>query len=164
MTVVKDTAYRLPLRLSARARVAVVVPRPEDLTPADTSSYLVPALAAAARRHHENLEEVVIPMAPSPREVRRLLAALTRYDLVILGTINAAAHAGQATLVRELSRKGVPTVAVALRLPYDLKAYPEVPTYVCAYGILPPSMDALADALWGRIPFRGHLPARLDIG
>jgi beta-N-acetylhexosaminidase len=50
-------------------------------------------------------------------------------------------------------------VAAALRLPYDLAAYPEAQTYLCAYSILPPAMDALADAIWGRAPISGHLPA-----
>src|SRR5262245_45600763 len=37
VTLVRDTAGRLPVRLAAEDRIAVVVPRPEDLTPADTS-------------------------------------------------------------------------------------------------------------------------------
>src|SRR5205807_2111339 len=51
-TLVRDTARSLPLRLPPNAKLAVVVPRPEDLTPADTSSYVTPALAAAVRRYH----------------------------------------------------------------------------------------------------------------
>ena len=42
-----------------------------------------------------------------------------------------------------------------------LAAYPGVETYACTYSILPPSMEALAEALWGRIPFRGTLPVSL---
>ena len=52
-------------------------------------------------------------------------------------------------------------VAVALRLPSDIAAYPDVPTYMCTYSIQPASLDALADALWGRIPFVGRLPVEL---
>ena len=46
-------------------------------------------------------------------------------------------------------------------MPYDLAAYPGVETYACTYSILPPSMEALAEALWGRIPFVGTLPVSL---
>ena len=49
-------------------------------------------------------------------------------------------------------------VTVALRTPWDLDAYPRARTHVAAYGILPPTMDALAAALVGAIPFRGRLP------
>ncbi|MEI7772833.1 MAG: hypothetical protein WCI67_22780, partial [Chloroflexales bacterium] len=78
---------------------------------------------------------------------------------VIVGTINAGQQPGQAALVRELLRRGVAVVAAALRLPYDLAAYPEAPTYLCAYSVLPPAMDALAAAIWGHAPISGRLPA-----
>jgi len=164
MTLVRDADGRLPIRLSPAARMAVVLPRPEDLTPADTSSTVVPALAAAVRRHHTGLEEHGIAMNPSDGEVRALRERLSGLDLVIVGTINADSHPGQAALVASLVSGGTPTVAVALRMPYDLGAYPSAPTYACAYGILPPSMEALADALWGRAPFPGRLPVSLPAG
>jgi beta-N-acetylhexosaminidase len=161
VTLVRDFAKRLPLRLPAKARVAVVVPRPEDLTPADTSSYETPALGAAVRRHHRSAEELTIAMNPEWTEVRSLLNHLRDFDLVIVGTINAAAYAAQATFVNGLLEQHTPVVAVALRMPYDVTAYPEVPTYACTYSILRPALDALADALWGEIPFAGKLPVTL---
>jgi beta-N-acetylhexosaminidase len=161
VTLVRDTARRLPLRLAARDRVAVVVPRPEDLTPADTSSYLVPALAEAMRRHHPQVDELLVPMSPGTGEVRALCRALEGYDLVVVGTINAAHNPAQAALVKAASRLRAPLVVVALRMPYDLAAFPEVRTYACTYSILPPSMDAVAAALFGRIPFAGRLPVAL---
>ena len=42
---------------------------------------------------------------------------------------------------------GKPTVTLALRTPWDLLAYPSARTHVCSYGILAPSMEALAAAL-----------------
>jgi beta-N-acetylhexosaminidase len=80
---------------------------------------------------------------------------------VIVGTINATGHPGQARLVKALVKQGTPAIAVALRMPYDLAAYPEAGTYACAYSILPPAMDALADALFGKIAFTGTLPVSL---
>jgi beta-N-acetylhexosaminidase len=161
VTLVRDHPKRLPVRLDADDRIAVVVPRPEDLTPADTSSYLVPALAAAVGRHHAQVDEFFVSMNPSASDVRALLETLSAYDLVILGTINATGHSGQAALVRAVVKQGTPAVAVALRMPYDLAAYPEAGTYACTYSILPPAMDALADALFGKIPFKGTLPVSL---
>jgi beta-N-acetylhexosaminidase len=161
VTLVRDQAKRLPLRLPAEARIAVVVPRPEDLTPADTSSYLVPSLAAAVRGHHRCTDEFFVGMNPSEAEVASLRDTLSRYDLAIIGTINASVLPGQAALVNAVVEQGTPTIAVALRMPYDLRAYPKVPTYVCTYSILPPSMEAVAGALWGKVPFRGRLPVSL---
>ncbi|MDQ2807555.1 MAG: glycoside hydrolase family 3 C-terminal domain-containing protein, partial [Chloroflexota bacterium] len=132
-----------------------------DLTPADTSSYITPALAAALRRYHPAVEEFRIPLDPPAGAVADLRARLAAFDLVVIGTINATAHAGQAALVNALLADGTPTVAVALRLPYDLQAYPAAPTYLCTYSLLESSMTALAAALWGRQPCSGRLPVAI---
>jgi beta-N-acetylhexosaminidase len=161
VTLVRDRDGLVPVRLKPEARVAVVVPRPEDLTPADTSSYLVPSLAEAVRRHHPRTDQFLVSMNPAPADIQELRAKLGGYDLAILGTINATGHPGQAALVDAVLDQGTPTVAVALRMPYDLRAYPRVSTYACTYSILAPSMEAVADALWGRIPFKGRLPVSL---
>jgi beta-N-acetylhexosaminidase len=49
-------------------------------------------------------------------------------------------------------------VTVALRTPFDLAAYPSSATHVCSYGVLEPSCEAAAAALFGERPFRGRLP------
>jgi beta-N-acetylhexosaminidase len=161
LTLVRDTAGRLPLQLAADARVAAVVPRPEDLTPADTSSFESPALAAALRRYHPAVDEFIIPLNPTEAEVAALREQMRGYDLAVVGTINAPAHPGQAALVNAVLADGVPLVAVALRLPYDIMSYPSAPTYVCTYSLQPPSLEALAAALWGHGPFAGRLPIPL---
>ena len=163
MTLVRDTAQRLPLHLRPGAKIAVVVPRPEDLTPADTSSYVTPALAAALRHYHPHVDEFFIAMNPGMSEVKSMREKLKSYDLAVVGTINATAHRGQADLVNALLKQGTPLIAVALRMPYDLAVYREAPTYACTYSILPPAMEAIAAALWGRIPFGGKLPVTVPL-
>jgi beta-N-acetylhexosaminidase len=160
ITLVRDRAGLLPLELPANARVAVVMPAPGDLTPADTSSAVAPGLASALRTAGLAVDEFLTGRDPTPSEIAALRDAAGRFDLLVVGTIDAwRGSSSQATLVAELVGTGVPTVAVALRTPHDLASYPRAGTYVCTYGILPPSMDALASALLGRIPFRGRLPA-----
>ena len=68
---------------------------------------------------------------------------------------------GQAALVRALLADGLPTVVAALRLPYDLAAFPEAPTFVCAYSIVQPSLEALEAALWSAAPVEGRLPVSI---
>jgi beta-N-acetylhexosaminidase len=86
---------------------------------------------------------------------------LHQFDCLILCTLNAFASAGQAELVRQALRLGIPTIVVALRMPYDLAVFPEAPTFVCAYSIQEPSMQALAQALVGKIEFQGCLPVSI---
>jgi beta-N-acetylhexosaminidase len=161
VTLVRDRPKLLPLRLAANARVAVVAPKPEDLTPADTSSYLTPQLAAAVRRHHPCADEFLIPLSPDSAEIGALCDALAGYDLVIAGTINATDQTGQAALLNALLKRQALVIAIALRTPFDLHTYPDAPVYACTYSILGPSMDSVADALWGKIRFRGEMPVTL---
>jgi beta-N-acetylhexosaminidase len=161
ITLVRDRAGLLPLRLKPEARIAVIVPKPIDLTPADTSSYVTPGLAAALRRYHPNVDEYLIPYAPQEAEIAILIDQLRDYNILILGTLNAHASPGQAEFVRQALKLGLPAVVVALRLPYDLTVFPEAQTYVCTYSILEPSMQALAKALFGQIKFAGQLPVSI---
>jgi beta-N-acetylhexosaminidase len=161
ITLVRDEAGLLPLNLPAGARVAAIMPRPADLTPADTSSYMTPALAPAIRAYHTNVDEFVIGQKPAEGEIRALRERAGDYDLLIIGTISAHLQLEQATLVNELLASGVPAVTVALRTPYDLSAYPAARTHLCAYGIEPVTLAALASALWGAIPCNGRLPVTI---
>jgi len=158
LTLVRDEAGLLPLRLSPGARLGVIVPRPQDLTPADTSSYVQLSLAAALRRYHPQVEEFVIQVDPPDAQVREAYNFAAGCDLVIAGTINAREHPGQAALVNMLLQEGPPTIPVALRMPYDLEAYPAAPIYLCTYSIQPPAIEALAEALFGRLQPGGRLP------
>ena len=78
-----------------------------------------------------------------------------------MGTVNAYTQSKQAVLVQEILNTGIPAVVVALRLPYDLRAFPKAQTYICTYSILEPSMKALASAMFGKSGFSGHLPVSI---
>lgn len=161
ITLVRDQANLLPLRLGSNQRIAVIIPKPQDLTPADTSSYIIPALASSLRAYHQYVDEFIIPYAPAKSDISSLLLQLEGYDLVVIGTINAYTQPGQETLVEEILRMGIPTIVAALRLPYDLAAFPEAPTYLCTYSILEPSMRALAKAVFGHREIKGCLPVAI---
>lgn len=158
VTLVRDQTKILPLRLTSGQSVAVIVPKPIDLTPADTSSYETLSLTSALRKFHPNVDELTVAYAPSPQEVAQVVERISNYDLVVIGTINAFSEPRQQELVREILRRKISTIVVALRLPYDLTAFPEAPTYVCTYSILEPSMKAVASALFGQSEFKGQLP------
>lgn len=161
VTLVRDNARLLPLRLSPDARIAVIVPELRDLTPADTSSYETCGLADAVRQFHPNTESLVVPADPTTEEIAAITKACQTSNLVIVGTVNAFAQRGQAALVEALLATGLPTVVAALRMPYDLANFPAAPTFACTYSVQQPSMEALAAALFGRIAWQGRLPVSI---
>ncbi len=161
ITLVRNDDRLLPLKPVADARIAVVQSMPSDLTPADTSSMVPPTLASGLRSRLAGVEEILLPASPGDADVAALRDRLPAFDLVVLGTFSAHLQPVQAALAAAGLASGKPTVTVALRTPWDLTAYPSARTHVCSYGILPPSMDALAAALLGESPFVGRLPVEI---
>jgi beta-N-acetylhexosaminidase len=172
VTLVRDPDRVLPLRLSVGDRVAVVAPVPVDLTPAETSSYLQLGLATALSERGLEVDEFTTPLDPTAADVSALTAATVGHLITIVCTFDAVSFSGQVALVSSLTGSGIAgtvgeahgrrVVAVALRSPYDVAVFPPEATAACTYGIQPPQIDALADALVGRIPFSGRLPVNLE--
>lgn len=149
LTLVRDPAQVLPLRVPGDATIVAIMPTPLDLTPADTSSTVPPGLGAALRALGRTVEELVIPADPDAADIAaaRRLAARPDVAAVIVGTIDAVHHRGQAELVRAVAGTGPPTVGVALRGPWDVESYPERVAAACTYSIHPAALEALAEAL-----------------
>ena len=161
ITLVCDQKQYLPLKLEAGKRIAVIMPASKDLTPADTSSYVKPRLADSLRIYHPNVDEFNIPFSPTPQESASTLERICDYDIIIAGTINAYAEERQARFIRDLLRTGKPVIVIAMRLPYDLAAFPHAPTYLCTYSILDPSVNAVAKAIFGFSRMTGQLPVSI---
>jgi len=161
ITLVRNNANLLPLKLKPEQHMAVIIPKPVDLTPADTSSYITLGLGKALRQYHPYVDEYNLSYAPDKKESTSLLEHLRGYDMLIIGTLNAYTSPGQAEFVNQALKLSIPSVVVSLRLPYDLSVFPEAETYTCTYSILEPSMQALAKALFGKIRFNGKLPVSI---
>ena len=161
LTLVRDDASNLPLRLGAEERILAIMPRPVDLTPADTSSTIPPGLAGALRTVHPHVDELVVGFAPDDAEIATARRCAADAAMVVVGTIAAEPGSAQADLVDALLATGRPVVTAALRTPWDLLAYPDAGTHLCTYSVLPDSLEALALALVGRLEPSGTLPVPL---
>ena len=167
ITLVRDADGVLPLRLEPGARILAVMPRPRELTPADTSASVAPGLAAALRARWPTVDEIVTSHPPADDEIAGVVARARTADAVVIGSIAASADSAQARLVEAVvaacrdaatGTRRIPVVTLALRTPWDLATYPSSATHVVSYGILAPTLDATAAALFGAIPLRGRLP------
>ena len=158
ITLVRNDDRLLPLKPAADARIAVVQSMPADLTPADTSSTARPTLASALRRRLAGVEEILLPATPGEADIaglgERLASLRPRRRRDVLGAPPAGAGGARrgGPGVRQADGHRRPAHAMGpARLPVQ-------PTHVCSYGILPPTMEALAAALLGEAPFAGRLP------
>lgn len=142
VTLVRDDAHLLPLRPGAR--LLAVEP------PAATG--LGRALGA---------DSVALGAAPTSADIAHIVELGRDGRTVIVGTVDAASSPRQAELVRTLVAAGVPTVVIALRSPYDLLQFPEAPTCLATYGIVPGTLEAVAGILSGKARAQGRLPVAL---
>lgn len=160
ITLVKDDGC-LPLRPAPEAVIAVITPAPADLTPADTSSSVEIRLADAIQRRHPLVLRFELPHHASDANIRALLDGCEAADYVVVGTISANNHPAQGALVNGLMARGKRPLVIALRTPYDILAFPNVPAYLCAYSIRAVSVEAAAKVLFGEIEPRGVLPCAI---
>lgn len=158
ITVVRDPGALLPLLRRDHGPLLAVMPRPADLTPADTSSTVAPGLAAALRRHYPDVEEIVTDQAPDAASIAAIRDRAARASAVVVGTIDAHRQPAQLDLVEALAATGTPVVAVAMRGPWDVAAYPPNVTALATYSILPASLEALTAVLAGETEATGRLP------
>ena len=136
----------------------VITPQPRELTPADSSADEPLALADAVRRLHGQVTDVRVPSEPQEADIVGTRDAAAEADIAIVVTLATNVQPSQARLVEAVLESGTPTVTVAMRTPYDLADYPASATHLCADSIVPASVGAVADALFGREPISGYLP------
>jgi beta-N-acetylhexosaminidase len=164
ITLVWDKAHQLPLNPTTETQIGVITIEPRDLTPADTSSKVQIRLADTIRARHPDPANVIthqMPMRGGDSDVRAALDAVNGCSSVIVGTIQATHDPAQAALIQALRERGQTPIVIALREPYDVMAFPQVETYLCAYGIRPVTMEAIARVLFGAIPALGILPTTI---
>lgn len=161
ITLVHNQANLLPLRPLPNERIGIFLPRPINLTPADTSASVAPSLAPFLRQSFPNVEEILFPFAPAETEIAALRKKARQYDYLIIGTLNAFQEVSQQALVHALLQTGIPVILIALRLPYDASLFPTAAAVLCTYSLLEPSLQALAKVLCGQIQPTGQLPVSL---
>jgi beta-N-acetylhexosaminidase len=163
ITLVRDPNGLLPVRWGVHRRVLAVMPRPSDLTPADTSSTVAPALAAALRRYHADVDEVVVEPEPDAAAITAVRDRALAADLAVIGTIDGHRLRSQIELVDAVASTGRPTIGVAMRGPWDVVSYPASVAALATYSILPGSLDALAGVLAGETEASGRLPVKVAL-
>jgi beta-N-acetylhexosaminidase len=168
ITLVRDPGGLVPLlprgRYAGAGPLLAVMPRPADLTPADTSSTVAPGLAAALRRHYPDVEEIVVDQAPDAGSIAAVRDRATGASAAVVGTIEGHRQPTQIDLVEAIAATGTPVVAVAMRGPWDVAAYPPSVTALATYSILPASLDAFAAVLAGESEAPGSLPVSVPAG
>lgn len=166
ITLVRNDDNLVPLNsLKPEARIFNLA-----ITNGDDRLWIANAFVGAIARSGRKIETVVLDDRSSDAEVQKALERANRADLVI-ASLYGRVRTGQARSVglpepgakalSALITSRMPLVGISFGNPYLLQSFPELRTYVVAYGDMPSLQQAAATALLGQIDVTGKLPISL---
>ncbi len=154
MTIVRNDADVIPIGPGARVMVTGL-------------HWSVGPLAEAVDKHVGTVESLKLENEAGDAGVSAACKAATHNDVVIVPVCPHEPWRArvdqelQARLVNALQDSGAKLVVVAVREPYVLRQFPQVPTQVCTYGYREGVLEAAARALCGEIEAVGRLPVSI---
>lgn len=162
LTLVREGSGALPLKAGGRLLSVVV---------SDEAGLNGPAAALGAELNKRVPAVVTLRLDPrsNPDEVKAAVDAAKDADVVLL-SLFVRARSGQGKIavpdparaaIPQLLASGKPVVAVAFGSPYLIRDFPDLPTYLCAWGTQDIVQTASARALFGEAPIEGHLPVTI---
>jgi beta-N-acetylhexosaminidase len=106
-------------------------------------------------------EAYAISLNPDKEKIAHLVEVAKDKDLIIIGSYNASLNKGQAQLINELLKVNENIVVAALRNPYDIDSFMDIPCYMCAYEYTKLSIESVIKVLSGQLKPEGKLPVKL---
>jgi len=165
ITLVRNDAKLLPLNLTPATRVFNLA-----ITNGDDRAVIAQPFIGAMARGEIKMDTVVLDDRSSDAEVAKTIEKAARADLVIV-SMYGRVRTGQARSValpdpgakalNELISRNAKLVGISFGNPYILMSFPNLQTYVVAYGDMPSLQEESAQALLGRTEFKGRLPISL---
>ena len=166
VTLVRDDAHLLPLAaLKPDAHIFNLA-----ITNGEDRFFVAQPFVNALAHDGRKVETVVLDERSSEDEVKKAVERAKKADLVIVsmygrvrtGQSNSGAlpEPGARSLAK-LVEHNRPLVGISFGNPYLLMNFPELKTYLVAYGDMPALQRATARALLGEIDVVGRLPISL---
>jgi beta-N-acetylhexosaminidase len=165
ITLVRNDDNLVPLNLKPEPRILNLA-----ITNGDDRLWIANAFVAALARPGRKVETLVLDDRSSDAEVQQALERANHADLVI-ASLYGRVRTGQlrsvglpepgAKALSALITSRVPVVGISFGNPYLLQSFPDLRTYMVAYGDMPSLQEAAARALLGQIDATGKLPISL---
>ena len=166
ITLVRNDSNLVPLNsLRPDARIFNLA-----ITNGDDRLLIAGAFVSAMSRAGRKIETLVLDDRSSEAEVQKVLARAKNADIVI-ASLYGRVRSGQAGSVglpdpgakalSALIAGKAPIIGISFGNPYLLQNFPELRTYLVAYGDMPSLQQAAARAILGQIDIVGKLPISL---
>lgn len=166
VTLVRDEDKLVPLKnLKPESKVFNLA-----VTNGDDRAWIANSFTSRLKRSGLEVETIVLDERSTDKEVQKAIEKAQAADLV-LASLYGRVRSGQKLSVgvpetgaRALSAAIAakkPIVGISFGNPYLLQGFPELRTYIVAYGDMPSLQQAVARALLGEIDVVGKLPISL---
>jgi beta-N-acetylhexosaminidase len=165
ITLVRNDAKLLPLKLTPATRVFNLA-----ITNGDDRTVIAQPFIGAMSRSGIKMDTVVLDDRSSDAEIAKTIDKAARADVVIL-SMYGRVRTGQARSVAlpdpgakaltELISRNAKLVGISFGNPYILMSFPNLQTYIVAYGDMPSLQEESAQTLLGQTEFKGRLPISL---
>ncbi len=181
-TVSSDESRRLSNEIAENAITLVksesgVLPLAKDkkvfllgITNGDDRNFAAGTLQRTLRQAGIRFDAVILDERSTDEEISAARKKAGEADIVLAGLFGRVRSGAKnsvgipevgAKLLRELLQTDKKVVSLSFGNPYLLNNFPEMKTYVVAYGDMASLQRATARALVGEIPFKGKLPISL---
>ncbi|MDX1579855.1 MAG: glycoside hydrolase family 3 N-terminal domain-containing protein, partial [Gemmatimonadota bacterium] len=163
LVLARDRERLVPLVEPGRRRVlSVTFARRVDLAAGRTFDRLLrPAVGRLERARLEYESPAAAYDSAAARGLEADLVLVSAYVSPLEGSGTISLPAGMGRLVERVRSAGVPVVVLSFGNPYLLDLFPEVGSYLLAWGGREVSQRAAVRALLGRAPIGGRLPISL---
>ncbi|HYJ47465.1 MAG TPA: glycoside hydrolase family 3 N-terminal domain-containing protein, partial [Pyrinomonadaceae bacterium] len=166
ITLVRNDAHLLPLNNTrADARIFNLA-----ITNGDDRAWVSNPFVSALTRSGRRVETVVLDDRSSDADVQKALERAAGADLVI-ASLYGRVRTGQSASIglpepgvralNSLLERNAPVIGISFGNPYVLQGFPQMKTYLVAYGDMPALQQAAARALLGEMDVTGRLPITL---
>jgi beta-N-acetylhexosaminidase len=161
VTVVKNDGI-LPLSNETEKRILILYPDNSSPLQVEDKRYSGYSLGQAVQNLHTNTESYCFLRSNLANELSELAEKAKDYDVVIIGTMNVKGDDPQIQLVKQINNVCEKTMVIALRNPYDLSFFPEIPCYIATYEYTEPALAVAAKVLFGIEKAEGKLPVTIS--
>ena len=160
ITLVKSETGVLPLEKTKKIFLL-------GLSNGEDRSFIANTFQRTLRQVGINFEAVILDERSTEDEINTARKKANEADVILAGlfgrvrtgsTNSGALPKAGAKVLRELLESDKKVINVSFGNPYLLNIFPEMKTYIVAYGDMPSLQRATARALVGEIEFRGKLP------
>ncbi len=160
ITLVKNEGNVLPLAKDKKLFFL-------GITNGDDKGFISNTFQRNLRANGYNFDAIILDERSTQAEIQNALKKANEAEIIVSGLFgrvrSGAANsvgipAKPADALREILKSDKKVINIAFGNPYLLRSFPEMKTYIVAYGDMRSLQNATADALSGKIEFMGKLP------